>query len=89
MLEFSGKSGDLCEKEGINTLRKSKTGSPALQLHMKHKLKEEELSEMPLKDLPGGSVAKTPCYQCRRPKVQSLVRELYPTCHNSEFACHS
>ena len=31
---------------------------------------------------PGGLVAKTPCYHCRGAQVQSLVRELDPTCHN-------
>ena len=37
-----------------------------------------------LRDFPGGLVAKTPHYQDRRPRfqVQSLIRELDPTCHD-------
>ena len=35
-----------------------------------------------LLDCPGGPMAKTPCSQCRRPRVQSLVRELDPTHYN-------
>ena len=31
-------------------------------------------------DFPGGAVVKTPCSQCRGAQVQSLVRELNPTC---------
>ena len=38
-------------------------------------------------DFPGGPVAKTPSCQYRVPGVQSLVRELDPTCCNLEFAC--
>ena len=34
-------------------------------------------------DFAGGSpVAKILCSQCRGPRVQSLVRELDPTCHS-------
>ena len=33
-------------------------------------------------DFPGGPVAKTLCSQSRGPQVQSLVRELDPTCCN-------
>ena len=36
-----------------------------------------------LQDLPGGTVAETPCSQCRR---RSLVRELDPTCCNQDPA---
>ena len=31
---------------------------------------------------PGHPETKPPCSHCRRTKVWSLVRELYPTCHN-------
>ena len=34
------------------------------------------------RDFPGGSVVNTPGSQCRGARVQSLVRELDPTCHN-------
>ena len=34
------------------------------------------------RDFPGGPVARTPRSQCRGPGVQSLVRELDPTCHS-------
>ena len=33
-------------------------------------------------DFSGGPVAKPLISQCRWPQVQSLVRELDPTCHN-------
>ena len=33
-------------------------------------------------DFPQGPVAKTLHSQCRGPRVQSVVRELDPTCHN-------
>ena len=34
------------------------------------------------RDFPGDPVANTPYSQCREPGVQSLVRELDPTCCN-------
>ena len=39
------------------------------------------------KDIPGGPVAKTLSSQCKESGVQSLVRELDPTCCNWELAC--
>ena len=33
-------------------------------------------------DFPGGPVVKTPCSQCRGPRLIPLVRELEPTCRN-------
>ena len=36
----------------------------------------ERLQEEKGRDFPGGPVAKTPCSQCRKLQVQSLVREL-------------
>ena len=37
--------------------------------------------EMKSKDFPGGAVSKTPCSQCGRSQVLSLIREIDPTCH--------
>ena len=34
------------------------------------------------REFPGGLVAKTPQSECGKPEVQSLVRELDPTCCN-------
>ena len=36
---------------------------------------------------PGGPMAKTLCSQWQGTQIQSLIRELDPTCHNSEFTC--
>ena len=38
---------------------------------------------------PRRPVAKAPSSQGRSPWVQSLVRELDPTCHREEFMCYS
>ena len=38
-------------------------------------------------DFPRGPMAKTLCSQCRRPRVQSLVRKLDPACHKKDPAC--
>ena len=37
--------------------------------------------EMKSKGFPGGPLSKTPCSQCGRTQVLSLVRKLDPTCH--------
>ena len=39
-------------------------------------------------DFPGSPVVKT-LLSMQGTQVQSLVRELDPTCHNKEFACHN
>ena len=40
-------------------------------------------------DCPGGPVAKTLHSQIQGAWVQSLIRELVPTCHAKDFTCHS
>ena len=39
------------------------------------------VDKIPPRDLPGGSVSKTPSSQCRGPGIQSLVSELDLTCY--------
>ena len=46
----------------------------------KRQKKEGKGKKFCLRDFPGGPVGKTQCSQCRVPGVQSLVRELDPTC---------
>ena len=46
-------------------------------------------SELYGRDFPRGPVAKTPCSQGRGAWVQSLVRELDPTIHNSKKILHN
>ena len=45
-------------------------------------------ARMNMRDFRGGPVAKTLCFQCRGPRVQSLVRKLDVTCHTKDPACH-
>ena len=44
--------------------------------------RKEGLAITHIQDFPGGPVAQTPCSQCRGPEVQSLDREVDPTCCN-------
>ena len=57
-----------------------KQGSLHQVFKRKKKKKEGKGKKFCLRDFPGGPVAKTQCSQYREPGIQSLVRELDPTC---------
>ena len=42
----------------------------------------EKRKRIPDGDFPEGPVAKTLCSQCSRPRFDSCLRELDPTCHS-------
>ena len=48
----------------------------------------ESLNDLVFWDFPGDTVAKTLRFQLQETQVQSLVRELGPTCLGEEFTCH-